>query len=693
MLEFGSILMQRLNRTVGRPFGKLPPSSDVPVRKQSAFTSRLSSLKICTDWSEMMTCLDKARTHLVTVQTPMGYWDGKIYDNATITSEYVMFLRFLGLLDEETVRKAKVTLLSTQLENGGWNIYGGGPAEHSATVEGYFALKLCGLSPTHEALRRARKLILENGGIETTRVFTKVHLALFGQYSWEEVPRISPELMLLPLRSPVHLYEFSSWSRAVIIPLLIVFDRKPVVELPRSQHVSELDVETATSTRFASIRSLFSDKLWSLEQVFRIAQKALSVYEKIPLKPFREKALQAAEKWILEHQDECGSWCGIYPAMANSIMALHLRGYDFSHPVIKKGLTALRSYAEESDESLRMQCTISPVWDTALAAYALQESGYPHTDRTVHNSLEWLVELQILDVQGDWRIKTPTIRPGGWPFEFENAHYPDIDDSALAILALLPSIHSATTSSKRTNAIDRGLEWLIGMQGSDGGWGAFDRDNNRQILNEIPFADLKSLLDPSTPDVTGHVIEAFGAAGFARSSEPIDRAIAFLEKTQEKDGSWYGRWGVNYIYGTGAVLSGLWIAGENMNRNHVQRAHRWLTTIQNRDGGWGESCTSYDEGRYVPLAHSTASQTAWALIGLLACPGASWQSIKCGVQWLIDHQRPDGSWDEPEWTGTGFPKYFYLRYDYYRLYFPLLALARLASRENESCPSSILDPL
>ncbi len=617
---------------------------------------------------------------LRSLQTKAGYWEGRVHDNVTITAEYLMFLKFMGILDAATAQKAKKTILDGQLSDGGWALYGGGPSDHSATVEAYFALKLCGLTSRHSALKHARELILKKGGIQSTRVFTKIHLALFGEYSWGKIPVINPELMLLPKQAPIHIYEFSSWSRSVIVPLLIIFHAKPVVPLEPHQQVRELNVPEKPPTLRSRIRWVRKGP-WDLERIFTVAQTALLIYERSPVKPLRSRALDMAEKWIWDHQDPEGNWGGIFPAMTNSLMALRLRGCPLDDPRMEKGLRKLRSFAEETPQTLRMQSTVSPVWDTAIAAYALLEATVPPSNPMIRKAADWLLRLQTLNVRGDWRFKVhPHTRPGGWPFEHENDHYPDIDDSALTILSLLPLETEKDVESLVSKAIDRGIEWIVGMQGSNGGWGAFDRDNNRKILNQIPFADLKSLLDPSTPDVTGHVLEALGAAGCTRRAPVVDHAVQFLKRNQTPDGSWFGRWGVNYIYGTAAVLSGLKFAGENMRLSYVRRAADWIASVQNPDGGWGESCTSYHENRYVPLGHSTASQTAWALIGLMACPSGDEQAVERGMRYLLKHQKPDGSWDEPEWTGTGFPKHFYLRYDLYRIYFPVMALGRFLVR-------------
>ncbi len=615
------------------------------------------------------------------------HWEGRVYDNTTITAEYVMFLKFMGMLDAQTKEKAKQAILGSQNMDGTWSLYYNGPSNHSANVEAYFALKLCGVSKNDPVMKKARDRILEQGGIETTRVFTKIHLCLFGEYHWDHVPAISPELMLLPKQAPIHIYEFSSWSRSVIIPLLIIFDHKPVKKIKIEERITELKMGKPTLSLTRKIRNISQVSLFETEQVFKMTQQLVKIYEKSPLKPLRKKALEMAEKWIIEHQDPKGNWGGIFPAHTNSILALYLRGYPIEHPYIQKGMTSLRTYAEERDGYLRMQSTESPVWDTAIGMYALSESGYSSESEKMIASRNWLLQKQILECYGDWIHKSLKPKPGGWPFEKENDQYPDLDDTSLAILALLPH---EQYSPKVSVAIERGIEWILGMQCSDGGWGAFDRNNNKHILNEIPFADLKSLLDPSSPDITGHVLEALGHAGIGGDHPSVVRAIEYLKHSQESDGSWFGRWGVNYIYGTSAVLGGLQAVGCNMAQTFIMKAVHWLQTIQNTDGGWGESCESYDHQKYSPLYYSTPSQTAWGLIGLMSCPKASPEAIERGISWMVKTQNEDGSWDEPEWTATGFPSHFYLRYDYYRLYFPLIALARALKCKTSDKQSSAM---
>ena len=661
-----------------------PTFESFSVQRTTTYTTP-ANFKFATSAAEIQSSLQKSQDHFLSLQKH-DHWEGRVYDNPTITAEYVMFLRFLGLLDKKTKEKAKKAIFDAQQPDGTWNLYYNGPSNHSANVEAYFALKLCGVSKNDPRMKATAERILEQGGIETTRVFTKIHLCLFGEYSWDKVPAISPELMLLPQQAPIHIYEFSSWSRSVIVPLIIIFDAKPVQKVAPEERLHELRKPILSIPLTRKIRNISQVSLFETEAVLKMTQKLVSFYEKSPIKPLRKKALELAEKWILDHQDPKGNWGGIFPAYANSILALYLRGYSLDHECLQKGLAALRTYAEEHEDFLRMQSTISPVWDTAIGMYALTESGVPNSAPSMVRAREWLLNKQIVERHGDWIHKSLKPKPGGWPFEHENDLYPDMDDTSMAILALLPHEES---DPRIAQAVEKGIEWMLGMQGSDGGWGAFDRDNNKHILNEIPFADLKSLLDPSTPDITGHVLEAFGHAGIRSDHTAIVRGIEFLKATQETDGSWFGRWGVNYVYGTGAVLCGLQATNTNMSQTYIMKSVEWLQSIQNRDGGWGESCESYDHQKYQPLYYSTASQTAWGLLGLLSCEKSSSESIERAVQFLLKTQNEQGGWDEPEWTGTGFPSHFYLRYDFYRLYFPMLALSRaLACTSNLRSASS-----
>lgn len=625
----------------------------------------------------LLAAISRLRQHLLSLAHPQdGSWMGKVEDNVTITAEYVMFLKFLDLADGETLRKTTNAILSVQNEDGGWGIYGGGPSDLSATVEAYFALKLSGLPARHRALQKARKAIQACGGIKGIRIFTRINLALFGQFPWREIPLIQPELMLLPKGTPFNIYEFSSWSRSVIIPLLIVANERPVKDIPREEGVQELFAGVKDYRDFDLNRG--NKPLVSWESFFYKVQAVLKYYEGMPLKPFRKTALDLALRWVLSHQDRDGAWGGIFPAMINSILALHLSGYNLDHPRIQKGLRALRhGYAEEGERQLRIQSTVSPVWDTGLALVALRESGLSPRDPALLKAARWVMPKQIDNIYGDWQVKNTQSEPGGWAFEWENDFFPDLDDTAIVMQALI-KLDLGRDNVKKTERIRRGLQWMLGMQCRDGGWGAFDKDNDQELLNEIPFADLKSLLDPSTPDIVGHVLETLGLMGYRETFPPIKRAINYLRQAQKDDGSFFGRWGVNYLYGTGSVLTGLAAVKFPMDDPLVERAVYWLEAVQNRDGGFGESPRSYNLDRYEPLQHSTASQTAWAMMALLAARGANHPAIRHAARYLIGQVGKNGEILEKEWTGTGFPRHFMLRYDYYRLYFPLLALSRYA---------------
>jgi squalene-hopene/tetraprenyl-beta-curcumene cyclase len=622
---------------------------------------------------EMRTARDKGVDYLLSLQKKTGYWEGEVYDNVTITAEYILFRRLIRKVDQKIERDAISFILNSQLESGAWNLFYDGPGEISATVESYQALKAVGYSKDHPALKKARKFIFDNGGLNSVRVFTRINLAFFGQYPWDKLPQMPPELMLIPKEVPFNIWDFSSWSRSVIIPLLIIMHHKPTYSLPPGRGIEELYSESPQPITF-DLPTPAGAQNPNIEKVFLLIDRLLKVYHWSPIKPFRKKALKMAEDWIIKHQDRSGYWGGIFPAMVNSVLALLLQGYSFDNPIVYHGLKAVDRFASKKDGSYRVQSTVSPVWDTAITLYTLMEAGVDKNSTAVRKSARWLLRRQVRR-KGDWSVKSPGLEPGGWAFEFENDFFPDNDDTALVLLAL-QDIDLGKEEDRKKRACQLGLDWLLGMQCSDGGWGAFDKDNNRQILNEIPFADLKSLLDPSSPDVTGHVLEIIGRRELAINHPSVQAALKYLKVNQQKDGSWFGRWGVNYIYGTSAVLAGLEAIKENMQADYVKKGMEWLHQTQNEDGGWGESCESYDKLTFVPCS-STSSQTAWAIIGLLSA-GCSVEdeAVNQGLSWLIKHQEEDGSWEELYWTGTGFPRHFYLRYDMYRLYFPVLALAR-----------------
>ena len=653
--------------TIEEPYPTTPPVEEniAPIPSDS-FRKRLNH------------STNRASDYLFTEQSEEGWWMGELEANTTLTSEYVMFMHYMGRVDEIKQKKALNTLINTQQKDGGWNIYYGGPSDLSTTVEAYFAFKLAGVSPHEPFMQKARELILSKGGIVESRVFTKIFLALFGHYKWEGIPAMPVEMILLPNNFHINIYEFSSWSRSVIAPLLIIFANKPICKIPVTSGVDELYCEPVDKRNYC-IKKDKGKLKW--KNIFIYLDSFLKIIGKSPIKPLRGIAIKKAEKWILDHQDDTGDWGGIIPAMMNSIIALKSLGYHDDNPVIKKGLEAIERFGRDKGNMFSLESCISPVWDTAITCNALRDTGFPHDHPALVKSAGWLLNKQVLR-KGDWAIKNPNTEPGGWPFEFTNGFYPD-NDTTTEVLRALNKISLPGENEKKSLAIQRGLNWLLSMQGEDGGWGAFDVNNNKEILNQIPFADLESLLDPSTCDVTGHVLWLLGEMGYEKNYSSIKAAIKFIKKKQEEDGAWYGRWGVNYIYGTFLVLCGLKSVGEDMNQGYIQKAVNWLKIHQNSDGGWGESCHSYQDKSYRGIGETTPSQTAWALMGLLASGEVHSPFVRKGVNYLIEKQNSDGTWNEDEYTGTGFPKYFYIKYHMYRNYFPLMALAGYKSLFNK----------
>jgi squalene-hopene/tetraprenyl-beta-curcumene cyclase len=595
------------------------------------------------------------------VQFPEGYWWAELESNVTITSEYVMLARLLGISIADTKNSIVKYLLKQQNKNGSWGLYYGDRGDLSTTIEAYFALKLLGENPESVPLVNARNFILKRGGIEASRVFTKIWLALFGQYDWDKVPSMPVELVLLPPELYFNIYEFSSWARGTAVPLSVVLCIRPEHRLPESLRIRELYLP------------LYDKKLDSrVNKLFFVFDRIAKVLEKRPIKSLRCKAIKAAATWIVDHQEESGDWGGIQPPMVYSVLALHYLGFPVSHEVMRKGLKAIEDFCIEDDDGLRMQSCISPVWDTALTALALLEAGVSPEHPVLEKAAKWLISQQILSY-GDWQFKNPC-RPGGWAFEFSNSHYPDVDDTAVVLNVL------NRFSPQKCDGLEfcrfRGIQWALSMQSSNGGWAAFDRDNGMEILNRIPFADSEAMVDPPTADVTGRVLEVMGIYGADRSHTTAKRGIAFLKSLQEKDGSWWGRWGVNYIYGTWSVLRGLISIGEDPKSTAFRAAIHWLKDHQNTDGGWGETCDSYKWPEVSGQGPSTASQTAWAIMGLLAGDEERSAEVSKGIQYLLRNQKPDGTWDEEYFTGTGFPKHFYIRYHNYRNCFPLMALGQ-----------------
>jgi squalene-hopene/tetraprenyl-beta-curcumene cyclase len=617
---------------------------------------------------ELNKAILKTQRFLLGLQdTNEGFWVGNLESNVSITAEYIMLYRYLDMVDDHRERRAIDYILSQQLPDGSWNIYYGGPGDISLTIEAYVALKLSGLSHDQPSMTRAREFILAQGGLERARVFTKIHLALLGLYPWEKIPHIPPEIIFFPKFFPLNIYQMSSWARSCVVPLSII-----MAYHPHHRPIPYLTIDELYSSGKSDQRMQYH-KL--VDRLFIYLDAFFKGYNRFPLKPLRQKAVQRVERWILEHQEPSGDWGGIIPAMLYSLLALITLGYKKDDPVIAKGIEAIERFTVKEGDMLWLQSCVSPVWDTAWNIYALALSGIPKDHPQLLKAAQWLLAKQVLSY-GDWSIKNKRGKPGGWSFEFYNSFYPDIDDTCLVILALKNILLASKEEDGKEAAIQRAINWVISMQGKDGGFGAFDKDNNKEILNKIPFADHKAMLDKSVPDLTGRVLEVLGELGYDAQFPPAKRAIMFLKKQQEKDGSWYGRWGVNYIYGTWSALSGLCSIGLEPTCPEISRAAAWLKQVQNPDGGWGETCHSYVDSSLKGKGKSTPSQSAWAVLGLIAAGEGKGTEVRKGIEFLLKTQQNNGSWEEKEYTGTGFPGHFYLNYHMYKYYFPLLALAK-----------------
>jgi squalene-hopene/tetraprenyl-beta-curcumene cyclase len=619
---------------------------------------------------------------LLNQQTEAGYWVHELEVDTTLTSEWLMLRRFMGFRDPEKEAKGVRYLIEAQLPGGGWPIYHGGRPEISASVKAYFALKLSGISADEPFMQKARAVILEHGGVVSTNVFTKIALTLFDQYDWRGIPTMPAELTLLPRWFYFNLYALSYWSRTVLVPLMIIFANKPICRIPNAQGIDELYCVPRAKVNFRRVPPFRKHRHWlTWHNLFITVDGILRLYDRLVPSWLRKKGVEQAAQWMVARMEGEGGLGGIYPAMANSVLALRCLGYPDNHPLVRKAFREIEALEVDRGPTLRLQPCVSPVWDTPLTISSLIESGVPQNHPAFLKAAQWLLSKQCRKI-GDWVVSSPHSTPGGWYFQFENECYPDNDDTAAVLIALskmkipsdAPSIGSEGGKGL-LDAVQRGLNWALPMQGSDGGWGAYDRDNNRMFFNDIPFADHRALLDPSTADVTGRALEMLGALGYDRSHPAAARAIRFLRENQEKDGSWYGRWGVNYIYGTWSVLPALKAIGEDMQAPYVRRAVAWLVSKQNHDGGWGESCLSYNEQQAQGAGESTPSQTAWALIALLCAGELETISVLRGINYLLRRQNAEGYWTERHFTGTGFPRVFYLRYHGYCHYFPLWALS------------------
>jgi squalene-hopene/tetraprenyl-beta-curcumene cyclase len=630
--------------------------------------------------------LKRAREHLVGLQHEEGWWQGELETNVTMDAEDLMLREFLGIRTEAETAAAGRWIRSQQRADGTWANFFDGPGDLSTTIEAYVALRLAGDPPDQPHMTRASQWILAQGGIEASRVFTRIWLAMLGQWSWDTLPVIPPELIYLPAWFPLNIYDWGCWARQTIVPLAVVGSLRPSRPLPFGLDELKTGIPPAGGDRDP----------WSI--LFNTLDRALHLYEnkglrsrrrgphpmgrwgKGPAAAVRRAALRRCAEWIIARQEQDGCWGGIQPPWVYSLLALNLLGYRVNHPVVKRGLAGLDRFTitEETPDGpiRRLEACQSPVWDTVLAMVALGDAGATVDDPAMSRAAAWVLNEEIPG-PGDWQVKRPAIEQGGWAFEFDNDGYPDTDDTAEVILALR-KCWPAGGSTQADQAVRSAVGWMLGMQSKDGGWGAFDADNDRQLVNKLPFCDFGAVIDPPSADVTAHIVEALAHEGM-RDHEAVRRGVIWLLKAQEQDGSWFGRWGANYVYGTGAVVPALIAAGVKPSKPCIRRAVAWLESHQNADGGWGEDLRSYDDPGLAGRGVSTASQTAWALLALLAAEGegaALSEAVRRGIGWLAGQQRADGTWDEPQFTGTGFPGDFYINYHLYRLVFPISALGR-----------------
>ena len=619
--------------------------------------------------SRIAAAVDASRQFLFSLQNRAeGFWCGELGADTTLVSDYILLHRLIGTEDETRTQKCATEILNRQNPDGGWPIYEDGPSNISASVKAYFSLKMAGYSPDHPQLALARERILAMGGVTEVNTFTKLYLCFLGQYDYDAVPAIPPEIVLFPTWFWFNLYEISSWSRAILVPLSIAYAKKPFKKLPPEQNIDELFVGGRENS---NLRLHWSKKLVSWRNFFLLLDRLVHFFERVHVRPLRSRALKVAEKWMLERLEMSDGLGAIYPGIMNSIIALRCLGYSLDDPQVIRAMDEFEKLGIEEEKTFRMQPCMSPVWDTAYAVYALAESGVSATDPRLVQPCDWMLKKQVTR-RGDWCVKNRKAAPAGWYFEFNNEFYPDVDDSAQVLLAL--SRVKTSNESYHTKSCERAIEWILSMQCKNGGWASFDKDNDRMVFQHIPFADHNAMLDPATVDITGRVLDCLATYGYSMKDAPVRRAVEFLKREQEPDGSWFGRWGVNYIYGTMLVLRGLEAVGFDYHEPCVQQAAEWLRMMQNPDGGWGELCGSYDDPNTKGVGPSTASQTAWAVMGLLAASDTRSDSLERGIAYLLKTQRKDGSWDEQLYTGTGFPRVFYLEYTMYRQYFPLLAL-------------------
>jgi squalene-hopene/tetraprenyl-beta-curcumene cyclase len=637
-----------------------------------------------TNDEEIARAIALAQENLLRQQKPDGHWCGELIVDSTLCSDYILFMHWCGEVDAQLQRRCVRHILKRQLPDGGWNIYHGGPSEINASAKAYFALKLAGCSVDAPFMQEARANIIRRGGIPQMNTFSKLYLALLGQFPWKYLPAIPLEMVLLPRWAPFHIYKMSSWSRAMLVPLAIINHFKPTRTLPGEKQLHEL---YPLGTEQSDLRLPRSEPFWTWRNFFLRLDDTLKFLQPLRIRPLRRRALEEAERWMLERIGEGSDGLAtVFPAMLNCLIALRALGYSKTNPIYAKAEKDFAKLFVDDPEDFRIQPCLSPVWDTAITIISLVESGLPSEHPALQKAADWLVNKEVR-IRGDWSANNSYPQASGWAFEYNNIYYPDTDDTAMVLMALRliqPKDHQALNEVFR-----RALDWQLSFQCRDGGWAAFDKDVTTHWLEDMPFADHNAILDPTCSDLTARTLELLGYIGFNPRARSVRDAMQYLIDTQDEDGSWYGRWGVNYIYGTWQVLRGLRAIGQDMTQDWILRGRDWLESCQNNDGGWGETCGTYENPSTKGIGESTASQTAWAIMGICACGDLDRPSIQRGLRYLLSSRKPDGSWDEEQITGTGFPRVFYLKYDMYRQNFPLLALATYVNYRSGlgHCPS------